>query len=197
MQSVGFTAAPFFAIAAVWFLVFGISLFLICCCYCCCPREPYGYSRIAYALSLIFLVLFTLAAMYFSWFLSTKSTFMYALCSIIWFFELVISDFLNVLSYNFSAGCIVLYTGQGKFHSSTTNTLNYVVNQADTIAENLGNVSDYLAAAKKVGVDSIFLPSDAQKNIDNIQTKINSSASTLSKTTSDNSKNIQDVLNSV
>lgn len=72
MQSVGFTAAPFFAIAAVWFLVFGISLFFICCCYCCCPREPYGYSRIAYALSLIFLVLFTVAAMYFSWFLSTK-----------------------------------------------------------------------------------------------------------------------------
>ena len=101
------------------------------------------------------------------------------------------------MSYNFSAGCIVLYTGQGKFHSSTTNTLNYVVNQADTIAENLSNVSDYLSAAKKVGVDSIFLPSDAQKNIDNIQTKINSSASTLSKTTSDNSKNIQDVLNSV
>lgn len=156
--SVGFTAAPFFVIAAVWFLVFGISLFLICCCYCCCPREPYGYSRIAYALSLIFLVLFTLAAI---------------------------------------AGCIVLYTGQGKFHSSTTNTLDYVVNQADNISENLSNVSDYLSAAKKVGVDSIFLPSDVLKNIDSIQTKINSSASTLSKTTSDNSKNIQDVLNSV
>ncbi|KAM4133299.1 hypothetical protein ACJW30_01G318100 [Castanea mollissima] len=156
--SVGFTAAPFFAIAAVWFLVFGISLFFICCCYCCCPREPYGYSRIAYALSLIFLILFTLAAI---------------------------------------AGCVVLYTGQGKFHGSTTNTLNYVVNQADTIADNLSNVSDYLSAAKKVGVDSIFLPSDVLKNIDNIETKINSSASTLSKTTSDNSKNIQDVLNSV
>ena len=101
------------------------------------------------------------------------------------------------MSYNFSAGCIVLYTGQGKFHSSTTNTLNYVVNKADTVAENLNNVSDYLSAAKKVGVDSIFLPSDVVKNIDNIETKINSSASTLSKTTSDNSKNIQDVLNSV
>jgi len=71
------------------------------------------------------------------------------------------------------------------------------VNQADTIAENLNNVSDYLSAAKKVGVDSIFLPSDVVKNIDSIETKINSSASTLSKTTSDNSKNIQDVLNSV
>uniref|UniRef100_A0A2N9FVY0 Uncharacterized protein n=1 Tax=Fagus sylvatica TaxID=28930 RepID=A0A2N9FVY0_FAGSY len=94
-------------------------------------------------------------------------------------------------------GCIILYTGQGKFHSSTTNTLNYVVDQADTIAENLKNVSGYLAAAKGVGVDSIFLPSDVQKNIDNIEKKINSSATTLSKTTSDNSKGIQDVLDSV
>jgi hypothetical protein len=71
------------------------------------------------------------------------------------------------------------------------------VDQADTIAENLKNVSGYLAAAKGVGVDSIFLPSDVQKNIDNIEKKINSSATTLSKTTSDNSKGIQDVLDSV
>lgn len=99
--------------------------------------------------------------------------------------------------YNFSVGCIVLYTGQGYFHSSTTNTLEYVVDQADTIVENLRNVSGYLAAAKGVTVGSIFLPSDVGKNIDNIETKINSSASTLSQTTSDNSKNIQAVLDSV
>lgn len=64
LQSVGYTAVPFFAIAAVWFIVFGLCLSLICLCYCCFPREPYGYSRIAYALSLIFLVCFTIAAMY-------------------------------------------------------------------------------------------------------------------------------------
>jgi uncharacterized membrane protein len=156
--SVGYTAAPFFVIAVVWFVVFGVALSCICLCYCCCRREPYGYSRIAYAFCLIFLILFTLLAI---------------------------------------VGCIILYTGQGKFHSSTTNTLNYVVDQADTIAENLKNVSGYLAAAKGVGVDSIFLPSDVQKNIDNIEKKINSSATTLSKTTSDNSKGIQDVLDSV
>ncbi|XP_040996494.1 uncharacterized protein LOC121242653 [Juglans microcarpa x Juglans regia] len=156
--SVGLTAAPFFVIAVVWFVLFGLTLFITCLRHCCCPREPYGYSRIAYALSLIFLILFTLSAI---------------------------------------AGCIVLYTGQGKFHSSTTYTLEYVVNQADTVSENLKNVSGYLDAAKGITVDSIFLPSDAKKNIDDIRTKINSSASTLSRKTSDNSKDIQDLLDSV
>ncbi|XP_040999067.1 uncharacterized protein LOC121244896 isoform X1 [Juglans microcarpa x Juglans regia] len=156
--SVGLTAAPFFIIAGVWFVLFGLTFFIICLCYCCCPREPYGYSRTAYALSLIFLILVTLSAI---------------------------------------AGCIVLYTGQGKFHSSTTNTLDYVVNQADTIVENLRNVSGYLAAAKGIIVDSIFLPSEVQRSIDIIETKIQSSASTLSQKTSDNSKDIQDGLDSV
>ncbi|KAL0372256.1 UNVERIFIED_CONTAM: hypothetical protein Scaly_0907200 [Sesamum calycinum] len=61
--SVSYTAVPFFAIAAIWFAVFGLCLSLICLCYCCCPREPYGYSRIAYALSLLFLISFMVATM--------------------------------------------------------------------------------------------------------------------------------------
>lgn len=64
LQSVAYTAAPFFIIGAIWFLVFGLCLTLICLCYCCCRREPYGYSRFAYALSLILLTFFTIAAMY-------------------------------------------------------------------------------------------------------------------------------------
>ncbi|XP_059454188.1 uncharacterized protein LOC132184534 [Corylus avellana] len=156
--SVGLTAAPFFIIAGIWFVLFGLTLCIVCLRYCCCPRAPFGYSRACYALSLILLIFFTLSAI---------------------------------------AGCIVLYTGQGNFHSSTTSTLEYVVNQADTIVENLRNVSGYLAAAKGVAVDSIFLPSDVRKNIDNIETKINSSASTLSQTTTDNSKSIQDGLDAV
>ncbi|KAJ7979032.1 Transmembrane protein [Quillaja saponaria] len=156
--SVAFTAAPFFVIAAVWFVLFGLCLSLICLCYCCCPREPYGYSRIAYALSLILLILFTLSAI---------------------------------------AGSIVLYTGQGKFHRSSSNTLGYVVSQADITAENLRNVSDYLAAAKRIGVDAVFLPPNVQKSIDDIQTKINSSAANLSSKAEKNSKDIQDVLDSV
>ncbi|KAE8126164.1 hypothetical protein FH972_020908 [Carpinus fangiana] len=92
--SVGLTAAPFFIIAGIWFVLFGLTLCIVCLRYCCCPREPFGYSRACYALSLILLIFFTLSAI---------------------------------------AGCIVLYTGQGNFHSSTTSTLEYVVDQADTI----------------------------------------------------------------
>ncbi|XVF26513.1 hypothetical protein REPUB_Repub14bG0023200 [Reevesia pubescens] len=64
MQSVAYSSAPFAAIAVVWFVLFGLFLLCACiCCCCCCRRnKPYGYSRIAYALSLIFLILFTIAA---------------------------------------------------------------------------------------------------------------------------------------
>ncbi|OVA03304.1 hypothetical protein BVC80_517g5 [Macleaya cordata] len=156
--SVGFTAVPLFVIAAVWFVVFGLALFLICTCYCCCRREPYGYSRIAYALSLILLILFTITAI---------------------------------------IGCVVLYTGQGKFHGSTTDTLEYVVKQGDITVENLQNVSGYLASAKKITVDKVFLPSDMQSKIDAIQSKINSSATTLATRTDENKDQIQDALDSM
>lgn len=91
----------------------------------------------------------------------------------------------------------MLYNGQGKFHASTTTTLDYVVGQANFTVDNLRNFSNSLAAAKAVGVDRVFLPSDVQRNIDEIQTKLNSSANDLANRTLTNSKNIRDVLNSV
>lgn len=65
---------------------------------------------------------------------------------------------------------------------------------ADDTVESLRNVSDYLAAAKQIGVNSVTLPADVQKNIDDIQTKINSSATTLSEKVDDNSGDIKNVL---
>ncbi|KAL5783065.1 hypothetical protein ACOSP7_008094 [Xanthoceras sorbifolium] len=156
--SVSFTAAPLFVIAAIWFVGFGLCLSLICLCHFCCAREPYGYARIAYALSLVFLILFTIAAI---------------------------------------VGCVVLYTGQGKFHRSTTSTLEYVVYQADTTVKKLNDVSGYLGSAKQTGVDKVFLPSNVQTDIDNIEAKINSSASTLANTTVENSRDIRHLLDSV
>ncbi|KAI3454228.1 hypothetical protein Pfo_010891 [Paulownia fortunei] len=156
--SVSYTAVPFFVIAAIWFATFGLCLSLICLCYCCCRRESYGYSRIAYALSLIFLIFFTIVAI---------------------------------------IGCVVLYTGQRKFHSSTINTLEYVVHQADATTENLRNVSEYLSAAKQINVDQVSLPPNVQTDIDQIQTNIDSSASTLANKTEDNSKDIKNLLESV
>lgn len=96
-----------------------------------------------------------------------------------------------------SVGCVVLYAGQGKFHSSTTNTLEYVVNQADFTVEKLRSISDYLGAAKQLGVDQVFLPSNVQTDIDQIETKINSSATTLADRTMENSNDIHDLLDSV
>lgn len=62
-QSVGFTAAPVFAAAAVWFVVFGITLFLAACCFCCCPNDRRrSYSRACLVVSLILLLVATAAA---------------------------------------------------------------------------------------------------------------------------------------
>ncbi|XP_020528139.1 uncharacterized protein LOC18442530 isoform X2 [Amborella trichopoda] len=156
--SVAFTAAPLFVIAGVWFVVFGVVLFLSCCCYCCCPRRAPSYSRVAYALSLIFLLFFTCAAI---------------------------------------VGCAVLYTGQGKFHESTTETLDYVVGQANLTVDNLKNFSRSLSAAKTMGVNRIFLPTDDQAKIENLVTKLNASANTLQNRTEDNSQKIQNWLDTV
>ncbi|XP_050366130.1 uncharacterized protein LOC126784690 [Argentina anserina] len=156
--SVGFTAVPLFAISAIWFLGCGLCLLAICICHFCCRKQTYGYSRTAYALSLIFLVLFSITAM---------------------------------------IGCVVLYTGQKRFHDSTTSTLEYVVNQADVTVGQLRNASDYLAAAKQLGVDQVYLPANIQTDIDQIGGKLNSSANTLSQQTAENSDDIRELLDSV
>ncbi|KAK9079509.1 hypothetical protein SSX86_001181 [Deinandra increscens subsp. villosa] len=156
--SVAFTAAPFFVVAAAWFVFFGLFLSLTCFCYCCCQKESYGYSKTAYTLSLILLILFTITAI---------------------------------------VGCIVLYTGQGKFHVSTTKALKYIVNQAEKTAKTLRNVSDDLAAAKKITVAQVFLPVDVQADIDEIQTKLNVSAIELSERTKENKQDIHEILQTV
>lgn len=94
-------------------------------------------------------------------------------------------------------GCAVLYIGQGSFHHSTTTTLQFVVDQANSVVDKLKNVSDYLAQAKQVGIDRVFLPANVQSDIDEAETKIFASAGTLADQTKENSDNIQDLLDSV
>lgn len=77
------------------------------------------------------------------------------------------------------------------------NTLHYVVFQAEQTSEGLKNVSGYLAAAKGIGIDSTFLPAHVQTNIDNVETKINSSSTTLETKTEKNSTDIQNLLDAV
>ncbi|KAL9463033.1 hypothetical protein AB3S75_000945 [Citrus x aurantiifolia] len=61
-SSVGFTAAPLFLIAAIWFLGFGLSLLIKCLYHCCCQRRGLGFFQTTYALFLILLIFFTIAA---------------------------------------------------------------------------------------------------------------------------------------
>ena len=96
-----------------------------------------------------------------------------------------------------SIGCIFLYNGQGKFHGSTSRTLDYVVSQANFTVENLQNFSDILSDSKKAGVNQVFLPGDMVKKIDDIDRKLNTSATELSTRATDNSKKISDTLDTV
>ncbi|KAI8019512.1 hypothetical protein LOK49_LG04G02465 [Camellia lanceoleosa] len=83
------------------------------------------------------------------------------------------------------------------FHTSTSNTLDYVVWQANTTVESLGSVLDYLEAAKHIRVDQLFLPPDVQNNINKVETDINTAATTLEHEARRNQKDIQSVLNSM
>ncbi|KAI5408954.1 hypothetical protein KIW84_054688 [Lathyrus oleraceus] len=85
----------------------------------------------------------------------------------------------------------------GSFHRGTTSTSQYVVYQADSTVDKLRNVSDFLAQAKQVGIDRVFLPVNVQTDIDEAETDINASAATISDKTKENSDNIQDLLESM
>ncbi|KAM7266933.1 hypothetical protein ACFE04_009099 [Oxalis oulophora] len=91
-------------------------------------------------------------------------------------------------------GCILLYTGQGKFHSSTTNVLDYVTNQAQNITNTLRNISEYLESAKGVGVNSLSLAPDAQNTIAAVSEKVNYAATTLESVTANNKVKIKNGL---
>ncbi|CAH9086810.1 unnamed protein product [Cuscuta europaea] len=105
--------------------------------------------------------------------------------------------FLILFTVAAVVGCIILYVGQGKFHSSTINTLDYVVDQANTTADTLRDVSGYLAAAKQVSVAQFLLPGNVKSDIDDILTKINSSSSELASKTSENKDDIDNLIESV
>ncbi|KAG6493922.1 hypothetical protein ZIOFF_048927 [Zingiber officinale] len=94
-------------------------------------------------------------------------------------------------------GCVVLYKGQGKFHSSTYSTMDYVVGQANLTVEHLRNFSDSLSDAKKITVAQVLLPSNVRGDIDAIEARVNSSATQLANRTLDNSRKIRRVLDRV
>lgn len=94
-------------------------------------------------------------------------------------------------------GCVILYSGQARFHRITGRALEYLVTQADSTVGKLREVSDYIGAAKQIGVDQVFVPPTVQTDIDQIGAKLNSSAGEVSARTVESSDDIRDLLGSV
>ncbi|KAJ0680148.1 putative transmembrane protein [Helianthus annuus] len=96
-----------------------------------------------------------------------------------------------------SVGCVVLYMGQGKFHESTTDTLNYVVSQSNDTVSSLKNVSSILSAAKDIEIDQVSLPSNVKTDIVRVHNMINDASKKLQFETRKNKKDIKHVLKDV
>ncbi|TKW22136.1 hypothetical protein SEVIR_4G209100v4 [Setaria viridis] len=64
LASAGFSAAPVFVIAALWFVAVAAAALVSCCCRCCRGggNSNYSYSRRVFALSLVLLIVFTASA---------------------------------------------------------------------------------------------------------------------------------------
>lgn len=96
-----------------------------------------------------------------------------------------------------SVGCVVLYTGQGKFNDSTTDTLDYVVSQSNDTVYKLNNVSSILSVAKGIQVNQASLPSDIKNHIDKVHEMIKGAAQNLKFETRKNENDIKRVLKDV
>ncbi|GLT74975.1 hypothetical protein SLA2020_467350 [Shorea laevis] len=70
-------------------------------------------------------------------------------------------------------GCAVLYVGQGRFHDSVGDTLEYIVKQGLNIFHSLTNLVQYLSSAKMIKVADNILPIDIKNTIDDVDSMIN------------------------
>ncbi|KAL2904725.1 Unconventional myosin-XVIIIa [Bienertia sinuspersici] len=104
---------------------------------------------------------------------------------------------LVLFSFASIVGCILLSAGQLELHSEVFITLKYVVNQSDYTAEMLRNVSDYLSLAKSVVVPEFELPQSTLQEIDELSTRLSSTADTLNEKTDENSVKLRKVFNTV
>jgi hypothetical protein len=94
-------------------------------------------------------------------------------------------------------GCAVLYDGQGRFHGSTSATVDYVVQQSGETVDNLRTFTGYLVAAKAAGVGPVSLPDDLKGRIDDVVRKVGSASDVLAARTASNSAKIRDALDTM
>ncbi|KAK3130922.1 hypothetical protein QOZ80_6BG0499690 [Eleusine coracana subsp. coracana] len=160
LASAGFSAAPVFVVAALWFVSVVIVTLVYCCCRCCCggSSNDYTYSRKVFAITLALVFVTTAAA---------------------------------------AVGCAVLYDGQGKFHGSTTATLEYVVSQSGEASSTLRNFTALLETAKAASVGGASLPQELAQKVDDVAQKVDAAADELTARTSDNSRRIRHALETI
>lgn len=91
----------------------------------------------------------------------------------------------------------MLYSGQIRYNKSTTETLAYVMSQADSTVSQLKAISDYLTSARQIGVLHVTLPANDQTEIDQIGAKLSTSIATITDKATSSSNNIRNFLNSV
>lgn len=91
----------------------------------------------------------------------------------------------------------MLYSGQIRYNKSTTETLAYVMSQADSTVSQLKAISDYLTSAEQIRVLQVSLPANVQTEIDQIGAKLTSSIATITDKATSSSNDIRNFLNSV
>ena len=91
----------------------------------------------------------------------------------------------------------MLYSGQIRYNKSTTETLAYVMSQADSTVSQLKAISDYLTSAEQIRVLQVSLPANVQTEIDQIGANLTSSIATITDKATSSSNDIRNFLNSV
>ncbi|XAR56051.1 hypothetical protein NMG60_11036346 [Bertholletia excelsa] len=61
-----------------------------------------------------------------------------------------------------------LYAGEEQFYKSTERVLNYIIDQAKTVIDNLANFQQYLGGVKTAGGEEASVPADSVAQIDNM-----------------------------
>ncbi|WVZ12830.1 hypothetical protein V8G54_017360 [Vigna mungo] len=107
-------------------------------------------------------------------------------------FLLILSTIVTI------GGCAQLYSGQGKIDGTTSETLDYVLNQAQFVAGNLNTISNYFDSAKHlVREPPLPLDIDLGPDLNDIKLKIDRAADTLSNKVTANSKTIRKAIDVV
>ncbi|CAF2172312.1 unnamed protein product [Brassica rapa subsp. narinosa] len=91
-------------------------------------------------------------------------------------------------------GCLLLSLGQIRYNKSMTETLAYVMRQADSMVSQRRAISEHLATAKQMGVRQVFLPANVQTEIEQIGVKLSSSIAAITGKATNSSSDIKTFL---